>query len=108
MALVTILAREMRLNFFQVDQCLEMLRVALVTILAREMRLKFSSRPRFGDVASAASHDIGARNAIESFFKYIWCQTANNVTGRAQKISLKFVEKMSMDCQSHISRQYCD
>ena len=37
---VTILAREMRLKFFEVDQALEMLRVALVTILAREMRLK--------------------------------------------------------------------
>ena len=100
-----------------------MLRVVLVTILAREMRSKvFSSRPSFGDVASAASHDIGARNAIEifrsqptfgdvasgashdigarnaieSFFNYIWCQTANNVTGRARKISLKFVEKMSI------------
>ena len=39
MPLVTILAREMRLKFFEVDQALEMLRVALVTILAREMRL---------------------------------------------------------------------
>ena len=39
MALVTILAREMRLKLFEVDQDLEMLRVALVTILAREMRL---------------------------------------------------------------------
>ena len=39
MALVTILAREMRLKFFEVDQALEMLRVPLVTILAREMRL---------------------------------------------------------------------
>ena len=40
--------------------------MALVTILAREMRSKvFSSRPSFGDVASAASHDFGARNAIE-------------------------------------------
>ena len=66
MALVTILARGMRLKFFEVDQALEMLRVALVTILAREMRLNFfSSRPTFGDVASGASHDIGARNAIE-------------------------------------------
>ena len=27
-------------NFFEVDQALEMLRVALVTILAREMRLE--------------------------------------------------------------------
>ena len=27
----------------------------------------FRSRPTFGDVASAASHDIGARNAIEIF-----------------------------------------
>ena len=40
----------------------------LVTILAREMRFKFfSSRPTFGDVASAAGHDIGARNAIKFF-----------------------------------------
>ena len=71
--LVTILAREMRLKIFQVDQALEMLRVPLVTILAREMRLKFFwifwSRPSFGDVASAASHDIGARNAIEIFWE---------------------------------------
>ena len=45
-----------------------MLRVPLVTILAREMRLNFFwSRPTFGDVASGASHDIGARNAIEFF-----------------------------------------
>ena len=65
-ALVTILAREMRLKFFEVDQRLEMLRVALVTVLARKKRLKFfSRRPSFGDVASGASHDIGARNAIE-------------------------------------------
>ena len=71
--------------------------MALVTILAREMRSKVvSNRPSFGDVASGASHDIGARNAIESFFNYIWCQTANNVTSRARKISLKFVEKMSI------------
>ena len=36
------------------------------------MRLKFfSSRPSLGDVASAASHDIGAINAIESFFNFI-------------------------------------
>ena len=41
MALVTILAREMRLTIFEVDQALEMLRVPLVTIWAREMRLKF-------------------------------------------------------------------
>ena len=61
MALVTQLAREMRLKVFEVDQALEMLREPLVTILAREMRLKFfSSRPSFGDVASGASHDIGA------------------------------------------------
>ena len=62
------MAREMRLKFFEVDQALEMLRVPLVTILAREMRLKiFRSRPSFGDVASGASHDNGARNAIEIF-----------------------------------------
>ena len=39
--LVTILAREMRLILFEVDQRLEVLRVPLVTILARKMRLKF-------------------------------------------------------------------
>ena len=108
-ALVTILAREMRLNFFEFDQALGMLRVPLVTILAREMRLIFRSRPTFGDVASAASHVFGARNAIESFFNYmyIWGQTANNVTSRARKIFLKLVEKMSI-FESHISRQYRD
>ena len=83
----------MRLILFEVDQALEMLRVPLVTILVREMRLNFlkstqlwrcceyashdigarnaieifRSRPTFGDVASGASHDIGARNAIEIF-----------------------------------------
>ena len=40
MALVTILARELRLKIFKVNQALEMMRVALVTILALEMRLK--------------------------------------------------------------------
>ena len=43
MALGTILAREMRLKLFEVDQRFEMLRVPLVTILAREMRLKVFS-----------------------------------------------------------------
>ena len=47
---------------------MEMLRVPPVMILAREMLLKiFLNRPLFGDVASAVSHDIGARNAIEIF-----------------------------------------
>ena len=68
----TIVAREMRLKFCEVDQALEMLRVPLVTTLAREMRLKtFYTRPTFGDVAKAASHDIGARYAIENFLKSI-------------------------------------
>ena len=54
----------------EVDQPFEMLRVSLVTILAREMRLKiFLSRPTFGDIASAASHDIGSRNADENLLK---------------------------------------
>ena len=71
-ALVTILEREMRLKFFEVDQRLEMLRVALVTILAQEMRLKFfesDQRLEMLRLASAASHEIGARNAIENFLK---------------------------------------
>ena len=38
--LVTVMAREMRLKFFEVDQLLETLRVSLVTVLARERRLK--------------------------------------------------------------------
>ena len=41
MPLVTILAREIRLKFFEVDQRFDMLRVPLVTILAGEMRLKY-------------------------------------------------------------------
>ena len=72
-ALVTILAREIRLKFFQVDQALEMLQVPVVTIFAREMRLKFFlSRPSFGDVASDASHDIGVRDAIEIKATNVW------------------------------------
>ena len=51
-----------------IEQPLRLMRVPLVTILAREMRLNFFlSRPSFGDVASGASHDIDARNAIEIF-----------------------------------------
>ena len=41
MPLVTILARQMRLNFFDIYQTLEMLEVPLVAILSREMRLIF-------------------------------------------------------------------
>ena len=90
--LVTIVAREMRLKIVEVDQALqvlwvprhddgarnaseihwelELLRVPLVAIVAWEMRLKFFwSRPSFGDVASTASREIGARNAIENFLK---------------------------------------
>ena len=44
MSLVMVLAREMRLKFFEVDQALEMMRVPLVTILVREVRLKFFSK----------------------------------------------------------------
>ena len=66
---IYLLAREMRLKFFQVDQRLEMLRVPLGIpshdIGARNAIEFFWSRPSFGDVASAANHDIGARNAID-------------------------------------------
>ena len=68
MALVTILAREMRLKFFQVDQSIgDVASGARHTIGARNAIEIFRSRPSFGDVASGASHDIGARNAIEIF-----------------------------------------
>ena len=36
---------------------------------ARNAIETFRSRPSFGDVASATSHDIGARNAIENCLK---------------------------------------
>ena len=97
MALVTILAREMRSKVFSSRPSFgDVATGASHDIGARNAIEIFRSRPTFGDVASAASHDIGARNAIESFCNYIWCQTANNVTSRARKISLKFVEKMSI------------
>ena len=63
----------MRLKFFEVDQRWEIFGVRLVTILAREIWLKFFQ-----------------------LFNYISCQTANNVTSRGRKISLKFVEKISI------------
>ena len=96
-ALVTILAREMRLKFFEVDQALDMLRVALVTILAQEMRLKFFEVDQRLEMLRVALVTILAREMrLKSFFNYISCQAANNVTSRARKISLKFVEKMSI------------
>ena len=52
----------------------------LVTILAREIRLKIGST----------------------------ISRANNGTSRSRKISLKFVEKINVNFQSHISRQYRD
>ena len=66
MPLVTRLAREMRLKIFEVDRALEVLRVPQGKILAREVRLKTI---KGGNVASAASHDIDGRNAIEIFLK---------------------------------------
>ena len=89
--LVTVLAREVRLKFFEVDQALEMLRVPLVTIFAREMWLRILwGRPNFGDVASAASHDIGARNAIENdqALEMLWVSL---VTVLAREMRLKIV-----------------
>ena len=60
----------MRLKFFQVDQRLEVLRNgASHDIGARNAIEIFRSRPSFGDVASASSDDMGARNAIEHFLK---------------------------------------
>ena len=67
---ISILAREMRLKFFEVDQRLEMLRVPPVTIVARKMRLKFFwSRPSFGDVARAASHHYWREKCDWKFFQ---------------------------------------
>ena len=64
--------------------------MALVTILAREMRLKvFSSRPSFGDVASGASHDIGARNAIEIFSKSTYATFEDVASGASTILALR-------------------
>ena len=78
---------------------------------------KVDQLQRFGDVASAASHDIGARNAIENCFcrsrGYVGSATtvtilaremrlkvfstkSRDVTSRGRKISLNSVEKMSI------------
>ena len=95
---IPIMAREMRLKVFQVDQALEIMRVALVTILAREMRLKIFEvdHASFGDVASGAGHDIGARNAIEIFEvdKCLEMLRVSLVTilARAREMRLKFFE----------------
>ena len=52
-----------------IEQSFRAMRVPVVTILAREMWLKiFWSWPSLTDVARTASHDIGARNAIDIFF----------------------------------------
>ena len=106
-SLVTVLVREMPLKFFfEVDQALEMLRVPLVTMLAREMRWNtFWRRPSFGDGASAACKDIGARNAIEICFNYYlvsitWLAALEKFLFKVCGINVNF--------QSHISRQYRD
>ena len=54
----------------------------------------FSSRPTFGDVASGASHDIGARNAIEFFevHQRLEMLRVALVTILARKMRLKFFE----------------
>ena len=79
-------------RIFDVDQALEMLRVSLVTVLAREMRLNFFlNRPSFGQSASAASHDIGARNAIEND-QAMEMFRVSLVTVLAQEVRLKFLE----------------
>ena len=58
----------MRLEFFEVDQRLEMLRVPLVTVLTREMRLKFFEVDQALEMLRVPPVTIiGARKAIESF-----------------------------------------
>ena len=70
MPLVTILARELRFKFFEVDPTFgDVASAAGHDIGARNAIEIFSSRPSFGEVATAASHDIGARNVIDKFLK---------------------------------------
>ena len=64
----TIMARETRFKFFSSrPSFVDVASAACHDIGARNATEIFSSRPSYGDVASAASHDIGARNVIESF-----------------------------------------
>ena len=57
------------MNFFVVDQTLELLRVPLLTIVAREMQFNFfRSGPNSEDVASVANHTICTRSSIDNFF----------------------------------------
>ena len=78
--LVTTLAREMRLNFFEVDQALEMLRVAhshgigarnAIENFEVDKTLEMLQVPL---VLLVTSHGIGTRYAIDSFFNHIFCQ----------------------------------
>ena len=64
----------------------------LVTILAREMRLKiFEVDHGFGSVASAAWHNLGARNAIENDQALKMCRVSL-VTILAREMRLKIFE----------------
>ena len=96
-ALVTILAREMRLKVFEGDQALEMLRVPLVMILAREMRIIFFEVGQRLEMLRVALVTILAGEMRLKIFSTI--SLANNVTSRTRKISFKFVEK----CQFSIA-----
>ena len=84
------------------------------------MRLKiFWSRPSFRDVASAAGHDIGTRNAIENFwsrlsFGHVASAASHNIGARnAIENFLNYLKstKLWRCCECRLSRYWrekCD
>ena len=74
------------------------------------MRLKsFRRRPTFGDVASTASHDIGARNAIENVFaEAVDMLRVPQVTVLAQETKTTKLWECCECRQSRFGRKKCD
>ena len=96
---------------------LEIMLAYCINAWAREMRLKkFSSRLNFGDVASAACHNIGARNAIEIFssrpsFGDVASAACHDISARNAIENCLKSTKLWRCCECHWSRYWhekCD
>ena len=91
-ALVTILAREMRLNFFEVDQALEMLRVPLVTRNAIEIFLKSTKLWRCCEWRVSRYW----REKCDWKFFQLYIVPITWLATLGKSLLIKFVEKMSI------------